>query len=41
MQANELIIYLCIVLPIIPIIFAMREKYSKRFRKELERIKKE
>ena len=31
MQANELIIYLCIVLPIIPIIFAMREKYSKRF----------
>ena len=31
MQANEVIIYLCIVLPIIPIIFAMRDDYSKRF----------
>ena len=31
METNELIIYLCIVLPMIPVIFAMRDKFSRRF----------
>lgn len=31
MQINELIIFLCIVLPMIPVVFAMRDKYSQRF----------
>ena len=31
METNELIIFLCIILPIIPVVFAMRDKYSKRF----------
>ena len=31
MEINELTIYLCIVLPMIPVIFAMRDKYSRRF----------
>ena len=31
MQTNELIVYLCIVLPMIPVVFAMRDKFSKRF----------
>ena len=31
MEIKELIIYLCIVLPMIPVLFALRDKYSKRF----------
>ena len=31
MEIKELIIYLCIVLPMLPILFALRDKYSKRF----------
>ena len=31
MEIKELIIYLCIVLPMIPILFALRDKYSRRF----------
>ena len=31
METDELIIFLSIVLPMIPVIFAMRDKYSKRF----------
>ena len=31
MANNELIIYLCIALPMIPVVFAMRDKYSQRF----------
>ena len=31
MEIKELIIYLCIALPMIPIIVAMRDKYSKKF----------
>ena len=31
MEIKELIIYLCIVLPMIPILFALRDKFSRRF----------
>ena len=31
MEIRELIIYLCIVLPMIPILFALRDKFSRRF----------
>ena len=31
MENNELIIYLCIALPMLPVVFAMRDKYSQRF----------
>ena len=31
MEIKELIIYLCIVLPMIPILFALRDRFSKRF----------
>ena len=31
MEIRELIIYLCIILPMIPILFALRDKYSRRF----------
>ena len=31
MANTELIIYLCIALPMIPVVFAMRDKYSQRF----------
>ena len=31
MEERELIIYLCIVLPIIPVIFALKDKYSRNF----------
>ena len=31
MEIKELIIYLCIVLPMIPVLFALKDTYSKRF----------
>ena len=31
MEIKELIIYLCIVLPMVPVLFALRDQYSKRF----------
>ena len=31
MEIRELIIYLCIILPMIPILFALRDKYSRQF----------
>ena len=31
MEIKELIIYLCIVLPMIPILFALRDQFSRRF----------
>ena len=31
MEVSEIIIYLCIILPIAPIILAMRDKHSKKF----------
>ena len=31
MEIRELIIYLCIVLPMIPILFALRDKFARRF----------
>ena len=31
MEIKELIIYLCIVLPMIPILFALKDENSRRF----------
>lgn len=31
MEIRELIIYLCIILPMIPILFALRDKFARRF----------